>query len=164
MNGHSDKILYRPCVGILLLNKENLVFVGERIDTPGAWQMPQGGIDHHEDVRTAAIRELKEEIGTDNVEIIRIAQKKLRYDLPETMRAKLWNGAYRGQEQTWVAARYIGEDRDICLTAHAPPEFSDWKWVSLSETLPLIVPFKREIYTQVIEMFKDLAHLSPPRI
>lgn len=147
---------YRPCVGIVLLNPEKKVFVGERIDTPGAWQMPQGGIDFEEDIKGAALRELYEEIGTAQAEIIRIAKKKLRYDLPESTRQKLWNGTFRGQEQTWVAAKFTGKDSDICLTAHDPPEFSNWQWVKLQETPDLIVPFKRDTYLQVIEMFADL--------
>lgn len=154
-----DKSLlpYRPCVGILLFNKEGRVFVGERIDTPGAWQMPQGGIDADEDIRDAALRELREEIGTDKAEIIRISDKKLRYDLPEPTRSKLWNGAYRGQEQTWIAARFQGQDQDINLSAHEPPEFSNWQWIKLQDTIELIVPFKRETYRQVIEMFSDIS-------
>lgn len=156
-NSTPDGLPYRPCVGILLFNRENRVFVGERIDTPGAWQMPQGGIDENEDIRAAAMRELREEIGTDKADIIRIAEKTLRYDLPEPTRSRLWNGAYRGQEQTWVAARFTGRDEEISLTAHTPPEFSNWQWVRLQDTISLIVPFKRETYRQVIEMFSDIS-------
>lgn len=152
----TSSLPYRPCVGIVLLNTEKKVFVGERIDTPGAWQMPQGGIDFDEDIKGAALRELFEEIGTAQAEIIRIAEKKLRYDLPESTRQKLWDGTYKGQEQTWVAARFTGQDKDICLTAHDPPEFSNWQWVRLQETIDLIVPFKRDTYRQIIEMFSDL--------
>lgn len=118
--------------------------------------MPQGGIDENEDIRAAALRELREEIGTDKAEIIRIGEKTLRYDLPEPTRSRLWNGAYRGQEQTWVATRFTGRDDDISLTAHNPPEFSNWQWVRLQDTVSLIVPFKRETYRQVIEMFSDI--------
>ena len=80
----------------------------------------------------------------------------MRYDLPESPRQKLWDGTYKGQEQTWIAARFTGQDKDICLTAHDPPEFSNWKWVRLQETIDLIVPFKRDTYRQIIEMFSDL--------
>lgn len=151
-----ENLLYRPCVGITLFNEDGKVFVGERIDTPGAWQMPQGGADPGETVEETAIREMREEIGTDKAEIITIADKKIRYDLPDHLIQKLWNGKYRGQEQTWVAAKFIGNDNDINLNAFNPPEFTDWQWVNLSKTLDLIVPFKRDIYSQIIDLFKDI--------
>ncbi len=147
---------YRPCVGIALFNDAGEIFVGERIDTLGAWQMPQGGIDAGEDIYAAAMRELQEEIGTDKATIIKIADKKIRYDLPDHLIEKLWDKKYRGQEQTWVALRFTGEDSDINLNAFDPPEFRAWKWVEISQILDFIVPFKREIYREVIEMFKGL--------
>ncbi len=153
-----DGLLYRPCVGIALFNNDGKVFVGERIDTPGAWQMPQGGVDPGESVEQTALRELKEEVGTDQAKIITISERKVRYELPDTMIRKLWNGKYRGQEQTWIAARFTGEDSDIDINSFDPPEFTDWKWVDLDETLNLIVPFKRDIYIEVIDMFKDIDH------
>lgn len=149
--------LYRPCVGITLFNKQGLVFVGERVDTPGAWQMPQGGIDGGEDIEKAARRELREEIGTDKIEIIKILDQKIRYDLPNDMRQRLWNGKYAGQEQTWIAARFLGEDSDINISAHKPIEFQNWKWIPLVQTIDLIVPFKRETYRQVIALMKPYA-------
>lgn len=148
-----DPKLYRPCVGIALFNNEGMVFVGERIDTPGAWQMPQGGIDSEETVEQAAFRELKEEIGTNRAEIMKIAEEKIRYDLPDDLRTKLWNGRYAGQEQSWVSMRFLGQDSDININNHQPPEFSAWQWVALKDTLDLIVPFKRETYKKVIELF-----------
>jgi putative (di)nucleoside polyphosphate hydrolase len=148
--------LYRPCVGVVLFNSEKKVFVGERIDTPGSWQMPQGGIDGDETIEQAAFRELYEEVGSNNAEILKVADRTIKYDLPEEMRQRLWNGMYKGQEQTWVAARYLGTDADININNHEPPEFSAWKWISLHETLELIVPFKRETYKEVIAMFKDI--------
>ncbi len=147
---------YRPCVGIALFNKDGHVFVGERIDTPGAWQMPQGGIDESEDIEVATLRELKEEIGTNNIEILKIADEKICYDLPHELLEKLWNGQYRGQEQTWVAARYLGTDEDIALDADARPEFSNWQWVPLEKTIDLIVPFKQDTYRKVIDIFKGV--------
>lgn len=159
MNHPTDSIKnYRPCVGICLLNKNGQVFVGERIDTPGAWQMPQGGIDPGEDFETAAFRELEEETGLtqDKASILKVAAETITYDLPESLITRLWNGKYHGQEQTWVAMRFTGLDHDICLNAHNPPEFSRWQWVDLPQTLDLIVPFKRETYKQVITLFSDL--------
>ena len=149
--------LYRPCVGIALFNHAGKVFVGERIDTPGAWQMPQGGIDEGEDLNIAAFRELKEEIGTDKASILTIMEDKICYDLPPHLLNKLWNGKYAGQEQTWIAMRFEGQDSDIRLDADSHPEFSQWQWVDLDKTLNLIVPFKRKTYEILIENFKDYA-------
>lgn len=151
-----DGLLYRSCVGIALFNNEGKVFVGERIDSSGAWQMPQGGMDEGEDVHKTALRELAEEIGTDKAEILMTAENRLRYDLPDSMIPKLWSGKYKGQEQTWVAARFTGKDADINLSAHTPPEFKNWQWVRLQDTIDLIVPFKRDTYRQVIEFFQHI--------
>lgn len=151
---------YRPCVGIALFNANGLVFVGERIDTPGAWQMPQGGIDEGEDIRTAAMRELREEIGTDKAEIAGIVPEKLHYDLPPDMQKRLWDGLFRGQEQTWVAARFTGTDADIDISAHDPAEFANWQWVELEKTPELIVPFKRQSYEKVIKLLRSCNFVS----
>ncbi len=149
--------LYRPCVGVMLLNAQGDVFVGERIDMPGAWQMPQGGIDAGEDIQEAAMRELEEEIGVkpQHFTILEVAAHTLKYDLPPYLRNKLWGGQYNGQEQTWIVARFTGVESDINLNAHQPAEFQNWKWVRAQEMLDLIVPFKKETYTQVIRLFKD---------
>ncbi|MBX2833455.1 MAG: RNA pyrophosphohydrolase [Micavibrio sp.] len=149
---------YRPCVGIALFNARGEVFVGERIDTPGAWQMPQGGIDDGEDIETAAFRELLEEVGTDKATLIRVSGETVRYDIPPEVRARLpWGDKYCGQEQFWVALRFTGEDKDIDLSTFEHPEFSQWAWVTLDNTLDKIVPFKRDVYAQVIDLFKDIA-------
>ena len=152
----SDTLPYRPCVGLMLINKAGLVFAAKRIDTLAeAWQMPQGGIDEGEDPRQAALRELEEEIGTNKAEIIAESQQWLTYDLPAELVPKLWGGKYRGQKQKWFALRFTGEDGDINIaTQH--PEFCEWKWVP-RETLPdLIVPFKRDLYQQIVTEFNDL--------
>lgn len=119
--------------------------------------MPQGGVDDNEEILEAAFRELKEEIGTNKAELIRMASEKIRYDVPVDLPQKHWGGQYRGQEQTWVALRFTGCDSDIDLTAHDPSEFIRWQWVPLNETVDLIVPFKREAYTKVVGFFLDLS-------
>ncbi|MDZ5647221.1 RNA pyrophosphohydrolase [Nitrospirillum sp. BR 11828] len=146
---------YRPCVGICLLNAQGLVFVGQRRDTPGAWQMPQGGIDKGETAAEAGLRELMEEIGTDKATLLEETTEWLRYDLPPELVGVAWKGKYRGQKQKWLACRFTGQDGDINLdTDH--PEFDAWQWVPLERTVDLIVPFKREIYTQVVAAFRHL--------
>lgn len=149
---------YRPCVGIALFNAQGKVFVGERIDTKGAWQMPQGGIDKDEDLKSAAFRELLEETGTDKAEILEIHNQTFCYDLPEHLLQKLWNGSYRGQEQHWIAMRFTGIDSDINLDyGLEEPEFSQWRWIDLDEVLDFIVPFKTDVYKQVIDAFGKYA-------
>lgn len=148
---------YRPCVGIMLLNRKGRVFVGKRIDqTLEGWQMPQGGIDEGEEPSEAALRELKEEIGTRDAEILREHPDWLTYDLPRRLVGLSLRGRYRGQKQKWFAMRFLGRDSEINL-ATKEPEFSQWKWLSI-EVLPrLIVPFKRDTYAKVIAAFRDLA-------
>lgn len=156
MSKDYSNLPYRACVGITLFNSEKKVFVGERVDNPGAWQMPQGGIDDGETVEEAFFRELLEEIGTDKAEILKIHDEPMRYDLPSHLLGRLWDGKYAGQEQTWVAARFTGADEDINIFYDRFPEFQKWQWVALHDILDLIVPFKRDTYKQVIEAFQDL--------
>jgi putative (di)nucleoside polyphosphate hydrolase len=147
---------YRPCAGMMLLNREGLIFVGKRLDqTVEAWQMPQGGIDDGEAPRDAALRELDEEIGTRHVKILREHPDWLTYDLPEHLVGIALKGLYRGQIQKWFALRFLGKDSEIDLkTKHE--EFSEWKWVDADTLMGLIVPFKREIYEKVFAEFSDL--------
>ena len=149
---------YRPGVGVMLLNDRDQVFVGQRLDsTLEAWQMPQGGIDEGEDPRVAAHRELHEETGITQelVSIIAETADWLTYDLPEDLVGKLWKGRYRGQRQLWYAMRFHGHDSDVNLeTGH--PEFRAWKWADPSHLPALIVPFKRQLYEDVLAAFSDL--------
>ncbi|WP_344843799.1 RNA pyrophosphohydrolase [Celeribacter arenosi] len=154
---------YRPCVGVMLLDAQGHIFVGERIDTPDAWQMPQGGIDPGESPQDAALRELGEEIGVaaDCVEIVAQSEDWLFYDLPDHLLGKVWKGKFRGQKQLWFVARLNGGD-DLIDIATDHPEFSEWKWVDKEELLRGIVPFKREIYGQLVDRFDSL--LAAPAI
>lgn len=160
MNDTSAGLPYRPCVGVMLVNAEGRVFVGKRIDNKegDAWQMPQGGIDDGEDLHPAALRELAEETGVsaDLITIIAESRDELFYDLPEDLLGKLWGGKYRGQRQKWLLLRFGGQDSDIRLDAHEPAEFCEWRWVD-PETLPdFIVPFKKRVYRQVLDEFREL--------
>lgn len=145
---------YRAGVGIMLLNSQNQVFVGKRADTEGeAWQMPQGGIDEDEEPRKAAFRELREEIGTDNAQVIAESKAWLRYELPPQLRQR-WNNRWQGQQQKWFIMRFRGLDSDINVaTEH--PEFSTWKWVSVDHLPNLIVTFKRQLYIDLLAELRD---------
>lgn len=154
-----NELGYRPCVGVMLVNRDGGVFVGRRIDNKEGdwWQMPQGGVDDGEDLNDAALRELAEETGAraDQVTIIHQMEDAVRYDLPEDLIGKLWGGQYRGQEQVWFLARFSGEDADIDLEAHDPPEFCEWQWVEAEQLPDLIVPFKKRVYRAVVEAFRE---------
>lgn len=156
---------YRLGVGILLLNDGGNVFVGRRIDMPAglaAWQMPQGGIDVDETPRAAAIRELKEEIGTDKAEIVAESRQWLRYDVPAEIAGGLWGGRFRGQCQKWFAMRFTGRDADIDPSAAEHPEFDAWEWVAPARLPDLIVPFKRRLYCDVLAEFHAICAGNPP--
>ena len=131
--------------------------MGKRIDVDGDhWQMPQGGIDAGEAPRVAALRELREEVGTDQVTILAEHSEWLRYDLPSALSQHVWGGRFRGQSQRWFAMRFTGIDKDIDLDAHQP-EFSDWRWVEIGELNALAIPFKRHVYQRVISEFRHFA-------
>ena len=148
---------YRRGVGVMLLTREGKVFVGARIDnTDEAWQMPQGGIDEGEEPWATALRELEEETGIRPSLVERVSEcpERLKYDLPEQLRGKLWGGKYVGQDQDWFLARFLGSDGDVNIqTKH--PEFREWKWIGPSELPDLIVPFKRDLYRQLLREFAD---------
>ena len=151
------KLPYRPCVGVMLVNTRNEVFVGQRKDHyKAAWQMPQGGVEKKEDPREAALRELWEETGVDPALVTVEAETDdwLPYELPHDLVPKLWKGRYRGQKQKWFLMRFSGQDTDINIaTEH--PEFSHWRWLAADELVENIVPFKRDVYVAVLEAFRD---------
>jgi putative (di)nucleoside polyphosphate hydrolase len=145
---------YRPCVGIFLLNRAGLAFVGQRLDTPvDAWQMPQGGIDRGETPAEAALRELGEETGIEphQVELLEELDPWLFYDFPPALKARL-TGPYFGQRQKWFAFRFLGSDTDVRLDRHTI-EFDAWKWADLQDTPGLVIPFKAAVYSEVAKHF-----------
>ena len=146
---------YRLGVGIVLFNDKGLVFVGKRKDTAEAWQFPQGGIDNDEDPLEAVWREMAEEIGTTNAQLIAQSSDWFSYDLPPDLANKAWGGKYRGQRQLWFAFRFVGTDADIDLNTFTP-EFSEWKWMPLAQVPDHIVDFKRAMYEQVVAQFFTL--------
>ena len=149
----SEPLRYRPGVGIMLISRDGLVFVGHRLNMPAglaAWQMPQGGIDPDETPQEAALRELWEEVGTDKAEIIAETAGWLSYDLPPEMVPGSWGGRFRGQRQKWFAMRFLGEDAEIDPAAHDHPEFDAWEWIPADRLPELIVPFKRQLYREVL--------------
>ena len=156
MNKNFDALPLRSGVGIVLLNKENKVFVARRIDNPkNFWQMPQGGVDKGEDFLKAAFRELKEETSIRSVELIRELEGTITYELPERLLGIIWKGKYRGQKQKWFLMRFIGEDTEINInTKH--PEFLDWKWIDLDLITDLVVDFKHHVYQEVKEKVKKI--------
>ena len=144
---------YRPCVGIFLLNNDDLVFAGRRIDSRAeAWQMPQGGIDAGESPLQACMREMREEIGTNMAKLVSQHDDWLYYDIPLPLADRLWQGQYKGQKQKWIALRFTGDDSGINI-ATEEPEFCEWKWLSPHDLVDLAVPFKRDVYQNVLAAF-----------
>ena len=146
-----QKLPLRIGVGIIVLNKQNKIFVGKRKDNPGdKWQMPQGGVDEGEDYITAMKRELLEETSIQNIEIIKEIDKIYQYELPENLIGIIWKGKYRGQKQKWFITRFLGEEKEINLnTKHA--EFIDWKWIEPKLLPEVIVNFKKDLYLNLLK-------------
>jgi putative (di)nucleoside polyphosphate hydrolase len=160
-----EALPYRPCVGVMLVNSEDHIFVGRRADHAEApegagtwWQMPQGGLDEGEDPEAAASRELFEETGVRTVRFLARTRDWLTYDLPAELLGIAWEGRYRGQKQMWFAARFEGPESEIDIGPRAghDQEFDAWRWVALEELPALVVPFKREVYASVIREFGPL--------
>lgn len=146
---------YRPAAAVMLLNRDGKVWVGQRLDNAlDAWQMPQGGLDKGEDAYEGALRELEEEtgIGRGHVELIAQAPEELLYDLPPDMIGKVWKKNWRGQRQSWFLLRFTGEDKDVNIQT-AEPEFRAWKWAEPAELPAMIVPFKKQLYEDVLRVF-----------
>lgn len=142
---------YRPGVGMMLVNKDNLIFLGQRLDNTNFWQMPQGGINPLENPEQAMRRELEEEIGTSQAYII-ASQENYTYELPPEITTRLWNGKYIGQRQTWYALRFLGKDEDINIHTHHS-EFRNWKWATKEDVMNCASFFKKNLYQSI---FHDL--------
>ncbi|WP_425092875.1 RNA pyrophosphohydrolase [Tropicimonas sp. S265A] len=152
------RLPYRPCVGVVLMDKRGRVFAGQRIDSDvPAWQMPQGGIDADETPRDAALRELTEETGVepDQVAVVAETADWITYDLPHDIVPRIWKGRFKGQKQKWVLLRFLGNDADIDIETEIP-EFNQWRWLEPAVVLEAIVPFKREVYAAVFAEFADI--------
>ncbi len=162
----SEALPYRPCVGMMVLNRAGRVFIGRRIDGPEhvdmvhAWQMPQGGIDPGEDPWPAALRELYEETNIRSVQKLGEIEEWLVYDIPSEIVGQAWKGKYRGQQQKWYALRFTGEEKEIDIAHPAgghKPEFAEWRWEPMENLSRLIIPFKRKVYERVVKEFAKFA-------
>ena len=153
---NNSKLPLRTGVGIVLLNNENNIFVGRRIDNPkNSWQMPQGGVDQNENFLQAAKRELEEETGIKSVKLIKELDGWFQYDLPKYLLGKLWKGKYRGQKQKWFVMKFLGQQDEINVNTKNP-EFLDWKWVELDQVTELVVDFKLNVYKKLKEKVKKI--------
>ena len=156
MTKDNTNLPLRSGVGIVVLNKENKIFVAKRIDNnKNFWQMPQGGVDGREDYLTAAYRELEEETSIKNVDLIKELDGLISYDLPKNLLGIIWKGKYRGQEQKWFVMRFLGEDNEINIKTKNP-EFCKWKWIDLENVTDLVVDFKLHVYEHVKKKVKEI--------
>ena len=147
---------FRSGVGIVLLNKDNKVFVAKRIDNPkDFWQMPQGGVDKNEDSLVAAYRELKEETSITSVELIKEVEGTTVYELPDNLLGIIWKGKYKGQKQKWFLMKFTGEEKEINIKTKNP-EFLDWKWINLDQITEVVVNFKLQVYKELKEKIKKI--------
>ena len=152
----SKKLPLRNGVGIVVLNKNNQVFVAKRIDnSKNFWQMPQGGVNKNEDYLAAAYRELEEETSIKNVDLVKELDELISYDLPKHLLGVIWKGKYRGQEQKWFVVRFLGNDNEININTNHP-EFCEWKWVELEKITDLVVDFKLHVYKEVKKKVKEI--------
>ena len=155
MKKNFNNLPFRKGVGIVLLNKENKVFVAKRIDNPANfWQMPQGGIDDGEDFLSAAFRELEEETSIKEVKLIKEINEILTYELPDHLLGIIWKGKYKGQKQKWFIRRYLGTDDEININTKKP-EFLEWKWIDLEMITEVVVDFKLEVYKKLKTQIKE---------
>ena len=156
MKKRLSELPLRSGVGIVVLNKQNKVFVAKRIDNPkNFWQMPQGGVDEGENFLNAAYRELEEETSIKKVELIQELEKTITYELPDRLLGIIWKGKYRGQKQKWFLMRFIGEDQEINIKTKNP-EFLDWKWIELDQITEVVVDFKLHVYKELKEKVEKL--------
>ena len=156
MKKNFSELPLRSGVGIIVLNKENKVFVAKRIDNPkNFWQMPQGGVDGGENFLKAAYRELDEETSIKNVELIKEIDGTITYELPNHLLGIIWKGKYKGQKQKWFLMRFTGEDKEINIKTKNP-EFLDWKWIDLDQITDVVVDFKLHVYKELQEKVKKI--------
>lgn len=154
----SNILPLRTGVGVIVLNKDNKVFVGKRKDNPiDKWQMPQGGVDKGEELVDAMKRELKEETSIKNIKIIKEIDGWLDYELPKNLLGKIWKGKYRGQKQKWFIVKFLGEESEINITTKRP-EFIEWKWVERNQLPNIIVDFKKNVYEKLVVELKNITY------
>ena len=154
MDGKYKNLPLRIGVGVVVLNKENQIFVAKRIDNPkNFWQMPQGGVDNDESFLKAAYRELEEETSIKNVELIQEIDEDMIYELPDHLLGIIWKGKYKGQKQKWFLMRFIGEEKEINIKTKNP-EFLDWKWIDIDEMTEVVVDFKLHVYEELKKRIK----------
>ena len=156
MTNNNTSLPLRSGVGIVVLNKDNKIFVAQRIDNQkNFWQMPQGGVDEGENYLTAAYRELEEETSIKNVDLIKELDGLISYELPKNLLGVIWKGKYRGQEQKWFVMRFLGQDSEINIKT-TNPEFCEWKWIDLEKITDLVVDFKLHVYEDVKKKVKEI--------